>query len=361
MLSRPVAFGLLAAACIVAAAGGSYLATRHYQPVPSSQQVALPASTTLPAPGPQATMPAGEAASGGQATPDQAATTTTPAGAWTEAPRATTPAAPVTARAADAEGAGSQTATEPRVQRSPARRATPPRASRGDRAAASGADPDTSRAEPPRGWPSPPAPVEVAGAAPQTAEPPVPPVPAPPVAPPQREFEELVVPAESVIGLQLQTPVSSERSRVEDPVEARVTREVKAGDRVAIPAGSRVLGTVTLVERGGTMRDQARIAIRFNTLVLADGTRTPINTETVYREGKPPGNESAAKIGGAAVGGAILGAIIGGRKGAAIGGAVGAGGGTAAVMAGDRSEVVLPAGTAMTIRVQAPITVTVEK
>jgi hypothetical protein len=81
-----------------------------------------------------------------------------------------------------------------------------------------------------------------------------------------------------------------------------VTRDVKVRDQVAIPAGAKAEGSVTLVERGGRLKDQARLGIRFHTIVLADGTRLPINTETIYREGESPARESAAKIGGAAVG-----------------------------------------------------------
>jgi type IV secretory pathway VirB10-like protein len=179
--------------------------------------------------------------------------------------------------------------------------------------------------------------------------------------PPQRTFEELVVAADSVIGLQTETRISSETARVEDRIDARVTRDVKVGDRIAIPAGSRAIGTVMQVERGGKFKERARLGIRFNSLVLADGTRLPISTETIYRDGEAPGNGSAAKVGGAAVGGAILGAILGGAKGAAIGATAGAGGGTAAVMTADRNAATLAAGTPMTVRILAPITVTTER
>ena len=55
-------------------------------------------------------------------------------------------------------------------------------------------------------------------------------------------------------------------------VEARVLRDVRVGNAVAIPAGSRALGSVMLVERGGKFKERARLGIRFHTLVLADGT-----------------------------------------------------------------------------------------
>src|SRR5688572_3495885 len=174
-------------------------------------------------------------------------------------------------------------------------------------------------------------------------------------------YDELVVAADSVIGLEIESSLTSERARLEDQVAARVTRDVRVGDRVAIPAGSRAIGEVTVVERGGRLRDRARLGVRFTSIVLADGTRLPIETETIYREGDAPTGESAAKIGGGAIGGAIIGGILGGAKGAAIGGAVGAGGGTAAVLAGGRNAATLPAGTPVTVRVQDPVTVTVEK
>jgi len=179
-------------------------------------------------------------------------------------------------------------------------------------------------------------------------------------APPQRTFDELVISTDSVIGLQSDTTVTSERARVEDRVEARVTRDVKVADRVAIPAGSRAIGYVTQVERGGKFKEQAKLAIRFQTIVLADGTRLPISTAAVEREGDAKGNSSAAKVGGAAVAGTILGAILGGGKGAAVGGLAGAGAGAAATQAGDRSTATLRAGEPITIRLLSPVTVTTE-
>jgi type IV secretory pathway VirB10-like protein len=206
-------------------------------------------------------------------------------------------------------------------------------------------------------------PVAAAPSRPDTTpafDPPPPVVEAPP-APPVREFVEVVIPASSVIGLQLDTSLSSERARVEDRVDARVTRDVTAGGRVAIPAGSRVIGSVTLVERGGKIKERARLGVRFHTLVFADGTELPIKTEAVFREGESPSGESARKIGGAAAGGAILGAILGGGKGAVLGGAAGAAGGTAATMAGDRNPASLSAGTVITVRLTDPVSVDVEK
>jgi len=208
--------------------------------------------------------------------------------------------------------------------------------------------------------------------APQTETPapaqavPPPPEPARPVEPapePRHEpqFEDLVLPSASVIGLQLDTSLSSDHARVEDRVDAHVTRDVMVGGRVAIPSGSRVIGSVVAVEQGGKVKEPARLAIRFHTLILADGSQVMLRTEAIDRRSESPASSSTKKIGGGAVAGTILGAIIGGGKGAAIGAATGAGGGSAVVMAGDRSAATLTAGTDLTARILNPVPVQVQK
>jgi len=179
--------------------------------------------------------------------------------------------------------------------------------------------------------------------------------------PPAREFEELVISPDSVIGLQIETSTTSERAELEDLVIAHVTRDVRVDGKVAIPAGAKVHGEVTLVERGGRLRERARLGVRFTSIVLGDGTRVRLESETVYREGDAPSRESAAKIGGGAIGGAIIGGILGGAKGAAIGGSVGAGAGTTAVLAGGRNAATLPSGTPVTVRLTEAAIVTVDR
>ena len=172
---------------------------------------------------------------------------------------------------------------------------------------------------------------------------------------------EYEIAADSVIGLQVETPVSTRTAEIEDSVEARVTRDVLVADRVAVPAGTRMLGSVVLVEQSGKLRDASRLGVRFHTLVMDEGPEIPIVTETIYREGSRMRRDSVSKIGGAAVGGAILGAIFGGTRGATIGGSIGAAGGTAAAINGEAEPAGLPPGTMLTVRLSRPAIVTVER
>ena len=340
MSSNRLAFAALGLACIAAAAGGGYLASRQNAvPAPVAAR-----STPAPAPAPALTPVQETEAVVGDTAPKPVAT---PA-----------PAPPASGRT-PAPGASAKREASPRTTRDSRSTPTAARHEPAQPPTLSSSWPSSTSSQPPAPT-SPATPAE----APPTVRPaesvPVQEAPRAPE-PPQKTFEELVVSADSVIGLQTENRITSETARVEDRVEARVTRDVKVGDRVAIPAGAKALGTVTQVERGGKFKERARLGIRFHTLVLADGTRIPISTETIYRDGDSPANSSAAKIGGGAVGGAILGAILGGAKGAAIGAAAGGGGGAATVMAGDRSAVVLAPGTPMTVRILSPVTVTTER
>ncbi len=173
--------------------------------------------------------------------------------------------------------------------------------------------------------------------------------------------ETFVVPADGVIGLEIEHSVSSETAQPEDRVDARVARDVKVDGTVVIPAGSRVRGVVTRVENGGRFKERGRIEIRFHTLVLPGGDTQAIATEPLFREGESVGRKAGARIGATAAGGALIGAIFGGEKGAAIGAAAGAGAGTAVTAAQKPSEARFRAGSVVTVRLTAPVSITVEQ
>lgn len=337
-MSSRILVAILAAGCVTAAAGGAYIAVRQNAPVPA---VATP-TPAAPLPAGPATKPVSET---------EALVDRTPVTPKAEAPAPERRVAPVPAT----PELKPSRPTRPDPVRSPEPRRAAPAPSRAE-APVTPSRPATSMSQPAERTSA----ETVTAARPEAPAESTSSVEARPT-PREPQFEEVVLPASSVLGLQVETPLSSERTRIEDRVDARVTRDVTAGGRVAIPSGSRVIGSVTLVERGGKMKERARLGVRFHTLVLADGREVPLRTEAIIREGDSPSNESARKIGGAAIGGAILGAIMGGGKGAMVGSAAGAAGGSAAVMAGDRNAATLPAGTIVSVRLAAPATIEVER
>ncbi len=315
--------GALAAFCVVAGAGGAYLATRVSEPHPAEVATEVPSQRQEPSSPPVV-----------------------------ERPEATV--------RNDTAQVFNHTPVPPRATARPTARPRPV-VSRERQPQVVGVGPESGSDL--GSQPQPVSTLETRIAIPPASEPvrlarPEPILPEEPALP---EFEELIVVADSVVGLQVETSITSDHARIEDEVVARVTRDVRVGDRVAIPAWAKAHGEVTLVERGGRLRDRARLAVRFTSVVFADGTRVPLETDTIYREGDARSRESASRIGGGAIGGAIIGGLFGGTKGAVIGGSAGAGAGTAAVLARGRNAASLPSGTPITVRLIEPTTVTVEK
>ena len=105
--------------------------------------------------------------------------------------------------------------------------------------------------------------------------------------------------ADSVIGLQIEATINSERARIEDRVEARVTRDVRVGGQVAIPVGARALGTVTFVERGSKFKTAANSASASIPSCSPTGRGCSLPRTRFIATRDAPGNSSASKVGGA--------------------------------------------------------------
>ena len=108
------------------------------------------------------------------------------------------------------------------------------------------------------------------------------------------------------------------------------------------------------VVRPAKVKGRGSVAFRFDQLTTKDETYD-IRTATLSRRSRSTTKQDAMKIGFPAVGGAIVGSIIGGGKGAAIGGATGAGAGTAVVLSTRGEHVHLPEGTAVKVQLTRPV------
>ena len=203
------------------------------------------------------------------------------------------------------------------------------------------------------------APVEPGATAP--AEPPrVAPSSGGPASPERRapQWREVTVPQGTAIPLELETPLSSETTQVEAPVRARVRQAVIVDGVVAIPTGATLSGVVTQVERAGRVQGRAQLAFVF-TRLEADNVGEDVNTAPVAYVADSTKGEDAAKIGVGAVGGAIVGGILGGGGGATKGAVIGGAAGTGVVLATRGDEVTLGKGTILATSLASPLTVRV--
>ncbi len=175
------------------------------------------------------------------------------------------------------------------------------------------------------------------------------------------EYREVTVPTGTMLSVTLGTSVASDTSKVEDSVRATLKTPISVEGVQAIPSGTVVLGNVTSAVRSAKVKGRASVGVRFHTLDLpGEGGRHDISTATITREAQPTKKKDATKIGIGAGAGAVIGGIVGGGGGAAKGAAIGGGAGTAAVLATRGDEVHLAAGTPLSVKLTAPLTIRVE-
>jgi hypothetical protein len=171
----------------------------------------------------------------------------------------------------------------------------------------------------------------------------------------------VTIPAGTRLPIVLDTPVGSATSRVEEPVRAHLARAVSQDGVVVLPERSVVSGVVTNAKPSGKVKGRAQVAVRFDAITPGGGERYAIQTAAVGRTAPATKKKDALEIGGPAAGGALVGAILGGKKGALIGTAAGGGAGTAVVLSTSGREVRIPEGAALTLQLSAPVTVTVPR
>jgi hypothetical protein len=156
--------------------------------------------------------------------------------------------------------------------------------------------------------------------------------------------------------------ISSRSAMVGDAFTARVVQDVKnATGQVVIPAGSIVNGKITDVKPAPNPRTPGTLTLSVASITVR-GASYPIEAsvdslETIHK-GRGVTSGDAAKVGAGAVAGAVLGRVLGGnKKGTIIGGIVGGAAGAAAAHESKDSDIVLPAGAHIIIRLTKELAV----
>lgn len=162
----------------------------------------------------------------------------------------------------------------------------------------------------------------------------------------------VTVPVGTQFDVRLQTHLNSGTAAIEQRFEATTILDYASQGRVVIPAGTLVRGFVSSVRAAGRVDRKGSITLSFDEMRM-DTTSMRLRASVVQAlDGKV--SEDAARIGVGAIAGAILGGVLGGGKGALLGVLVGGGGTMAAT---DGTDVDLPIGTILRIRVDQPLDV----
>jgi hypothetical protein len=152
------------------------------------------------------------------------------------------------------------------------------------------------------------------------------------------------------LDVRLQTPLNSKTSKVENRFEATTIVDFSINNDVVIPAGTLVRGFVSSVSAAGKISRRGSLTLSFDEIRIGTRSQRLRASVTQALDGKV--SEDATRIGAGAVVGGIIGGLLGGGKGALIGVLVG-GGGTIAATEG--TDVDLPVGTILRIRIDQPL------
>jgi hypothetical protein len=188
------------------------------------------------------------------------------------------------------------------------------------------------------------------------------PAPAPaPVAravapPPPPKPQPIVVPSGTALTVRLGQALGSKASQTGQTFLATLAQPVSVGGRTAFPAGSTVSGTVVTAKAKGRFKGEGELDLALTSISVKGQTLT-IQTAVLESTVKGKGKRTAVATGGSAAGGALIGGLAGGGKGAGIGALAGAGAGLIGGAVTGNQQIDLPAESALTFRLSAPVTI----
>jgi hypothetical protein len=168
------------------------------------------------------------------------------------------------------------------------------------------------------------------------------------------EAKPLVVPSGTVITVRLGNAVGSKISTPGQSFTATLTQPIKVDGNQVVPSGASASGTVVDAKPLGKFKGGALLKIKLVSINI-NGTDQQVQTSSVTRTEKGKGKRTAVMAGGGAGLGALIGGLAGGGKGALIGAAAGGGAGTAGAAFTGNKEIVLPAESAVSFRLEEPL------
>lgn len=210
-------------------------------------------------------------------------------------------------------------------------------------------------------------------AQPQPTAPSAPAVPA--GSPMAASNSKIVVPGDTTIPMILLNTINTKSAYVGQSIYCESIYPITVGNHIIIPKGSSIRGTVTEVIRPGRVKGRAQIGLRFDELILPNGTTRHLratlsgfgsegNDKYKPKEGQIEGGGSKGKdaetVARTTIPGAEIGTIVGAAKGApleglGIGSAAGAAAGVAWILAARGKDIVLPHGTSLELQLSQPV------
>lgn len=165
----------------------------------------------------------------------------------------------------------------------------------------------------------------------------------------------VTVPAGTRILVRMVDSVDSSKQKAGDRFTANLETNLQADDVVVAPRGTTVYGRLASASSAGRMSGSSELTLELTDIQI-NGTAYPLLTSTYEVEGKGEGSKTAKKVVGGAGLGALIGGLAGGGKGAGIGVLAGAAGGTALSASKKGQQLSIPSESLLEFRLAQPVT-----
>ena len=153
-------------------------------------------------------------------------------------------------------------------------------------------------------------------------------------APAPHQRQGVVIPAGSYFRVRTIDLIDVDSSRAGMTFRGSLDDPIMSGGGVVVPRGADVVLLAAKVEQGGTMKGSDLIQLKVNSIAVG-GRPLPVVTSLAETKSAGEGKKTTRKIVGGAGLGAMIGGIAGGGKGAAIGALAGGATGTVVAASGE--------------------------
>lgn len=163
------------------------------------------------------------------------------------------------------------------------------------------------------------------------------------------------IPAGTRVLVRMVDSVDSSKQQVGYRFTASMETNLEIDDVLVAPRGTTLYGRLADAESAGRMSGGANLTLELTDIVI-NGTAYPLLTSTYEVRSEGKGKKTTRRILGGAGLGALIGGIAGGGTGAAIGVAAGAATGTVASAATGGKQVSIPSESLLEFRIEQPTT-----
>ena len=172
--------------------------------------------------------------------------------------------------------------------------------------------------------------------------------------------KRVTVPAGTRILVRMVDSVDSSKQKAGYRFKATLEANLQAFEVTVAPKGTTVYGVLAQASSSGKFKGSSQLILELTDIVI-NGTAYPLMTTDYEIKGKGEGGNTTKKVLGGAGLGALIGGLAGGGKGAGIGALAGAGAGTVVAATKKGEQVSVPSESLLEFRLEHPTELPIAK